>query len=95
MRCTACGAELILANVVPDDILGRGFERHTFICSACHLAMHRVVFTRCGREDDSEPMPIHEAPPTVPASKAQEAQSAVSGILRRVSGMVRIGKARS
>ena len=89
MRCRACGAELILANVVSDDTLGRGFERHTFICSACHLAVHRVVFTRCGREDDSEPMPVHEAPPIVPASKAQEARSAASGILRRVVAKMR------
>jgi hypothetical protein len=41
----------------------RGFQHHTYICSACHLAAHRVVFTRHGREDDSKPVPIHDAPP--------------------------------
>jgi hypothetical protein len=86
MRCRACGAELILANVVPDDTLGRGVERHTFICSACHLAVHRVVFTRCGREDDSEPMPVHEAPPIVPASKHSIAPSVLSRVVAKIRG---------
>jgi hypothetical protein len=45
MRCTACGAELILTNVVPDNTTGaRGFEHHSFICSACHVTEHRVLF---------------------------------------------------
>jgi hypothetical protein len=31
MRCSACGAELILTNVVPDDtVAARGVEHHTF-----------------------------------------------------------------
>jgi hypothetical protein len=86
MRCTTCGAELILANVVA---MVRGFERHTFICSACHAATHRVVFTRHGREDDSEPVPMHEVPPTVPTSKAQEQQIAAPGLLGRVVTRIR------
>ena len=89
MRCTACGTEVILTNVVPDHTMVRGFERHTYICSACHLAAHRVVFTRHGREDDSEPTPIHEAPTTVPASKAQEEFSAAPGIFGRVLARIR------
>jgi uncharacterized protein YlaI len=37
MRCTACGAELILTDVVPDDTARiRGCEHHTFICPGCH-----------------------------------------------------------
>jgi hypothetical protein len=89
MRCTTCGAELILSNVVPEATMVRGFERHTFICSACHLAAHRVVFTRHGREDDSEPVPVHEAPPTVPASKVQEEHIPAPGILSRVVAKIR------
>jgi hypothetical protein len=86
MRCRACDAELILAKVVADDTLGRGFERHTFICSACHLAVYRVVFTRCGREDDSEPTPICEAPPTVPASNHSTAPSVFSRVAAKIRG---------
>jgi len=36
MRSSACGAELILTSVVPDDtVAARGVEHHTFICSGC------------------------------------------------------------
>jgi hypothetical protein len=57
MRCTACGAELILTNVVPDDTVAvRGVENHTFICSACHVTEHRVVFIKAGRETDGPPI---------------------------------------
>jgi hypothetical protein len=57
MRCTACGAELILTNVAPDDTVAvRGVENHTFICSVCHVTEHRVVFIKDGREADGPPM---------------------------------------
>jgi hypothetical protein len=62
MRCTACGAELILTKVVPDNTGVPGFEHHSFICSACHVTEHRVLFMRNGREDDAETMPKHLAP---------------------------------
>ncbi len=62
MRCTACGAELILTNVVPDDTATvRGFEHHTFICSACHVTERRVIFTRHGGDDDTQAVPLHAA----------------------------------
>jgi hypothetical protein len=52
MRCTACDAELILTNVVPENTRALcGFEHHTFICSGCHIAARRVIFTRHGREE--------------------------------------------
>jgi hypothetical protein len=51
--CTACDAELILTNVVPENTVAvRGFEHHTFICSGCHSTVRRVVFTRHGREEE-------------------------------------------
>ena len=58
MRCSACGAELILTNVVLDDtVAARGVEHHTFICSGCHGSERRVVFVKDGRETDTPPMP--------------------------------------
>ena len=61
-RCAACGAELILTNVLPDDTVAvRGVEHHIFVCSACHVIEHRVVFTKGGRETDSPPMPMQAA----------------------------------
>ena len=88
MRCTACGAELVLTQVVP-DATNRGFEHQTFVCSACHVTEHRMLFMRHGREDESEPMPIDEARPTVPASKAQEQHAAAPGLLSRVIARMR------
>ena len=62
MRCTACGAELILTNVVPDETVAlRGVEHHTFACSECHVTEHRVVFIKDGRETDSPLMPMEAA----------------------------------
>ena len=63
MRCSACGAELILTTVVPDDTARvRGCEHHTFICSGCQVTKRRLVFTRHGREDDSVPMHMEGRP---------------------------------
>jgi len=58
MHCTACDAELILTNVVPENTAAiRGFEHHTFICSGCHIRVRRIVFTRHGREEEPKPPP--------------------------------------
>src|ERR1700692_1568995 len=60
MRCTACGAELIVTNVVPDDTgTVRGFEHHTFICSACHVTDGRGIFPRQGCDDDTQAVPLY------------------------------------
>jgi hypothetical protein len=85
MRCTACGAELILTNVVPDDTIGvRGFERHSFICSVCPVTEQRVLFMRHGREDDAEIIPKHLAPRITSTSTVQEQHIAVPGLFGRV-----------
>ena len=44
MRGSACIAELILMNVVPDATMLGAFEHHNFICSACYIAAHRGGF---------------------------------------------------
>jgi hypothetical protein len=63
MRCTACGAELILTNVVPDETVAvRGVEHHSFICLGCHFTERRVVFIKDGREADGPPMSMQAAP---------------------------------
>ncbi len=85
MRCTACGAELILTNVVR---IVPGVEHHTFGCSECHVAERRVVFTKHGREDDSAPIPMDAAPPTVPTSTVQS-QITAPGLFSRVVARIR------
>ena len=90
MRCTACGAELILTNVVPDDTVAvRGVENHTFICSACHVTEHRVVFIKDGRETDSPLMPMEAARRIKRASTGQDGHVAAPGLLSRVVALLR------
>jgi hypothetical protein len=56
MRCLACGAQMILMNVVEDSTMTvPGFEHHTFICSECHDTERRLVFARHGHEGDAAP----------------------------------------
>ncbi len=63
MRCMACGAEMILMNVVEDDTMAvPGFEHHTFMCSECHDVERRLVFTKHALEGDTGPVPVHAAP---------------------------------
>jgi hypothetical protein len=90
MRCGACGTELILTNVVPDETAHLpGCEHHTFICLGCHVMERRLVFTRHGREDDSVPMHMEAAPLVVPALSVQEASVATPGLLGRVVARLR------
>ena len=85
MRCSACGAELILTTVVPDPTARvRGCEHHTFICSGCQVTKRRLVFTRHGREDDSVPMHMEGAPLVVPPLSVYEESVATPGLLDRV-----------
>ena len=90
LRCPACGAELILTGVVPDDTARlRGCEHHTFICSACYITERRVVFTRHGREDDSVPV-LPEAVRRMSLPLSNQAEQFVSaGLLGRVVSRLR------
>jgi hypothetical protein len=73
MRCMACGAEMILMNVVQDDTMGvPGFEHRSFMCSECLDVERRLVFTRRDNESAPELMPMNTAPPIVPASTVQD-----------------------
>jgi hypothetical protein len=90
MGCKACGAELILTNVVPDDtVTVRGVEQHTFVCSSCHVTERKVVFTKHGREDDSPPMPIQAAQRIKRAAAVQDGDSAAQSLLGHVIARIR------
>jgi hypothetical protein len=90
MRFMACRGELILMNVVYDDTMAvPGFEHHSFMCSECHDIERRLVFTRYGRESDTELMPVPTAAPIVPASTAQDEHIAAPGLLSRVVARIR------
>lgn len=83
MRCTACGAELILTNVA---LIVPGVEHHTLSCSECHVAERRVVTTKHGREDYSAPIPMDAAPPIVPSSSQITALGLLGRVLARIRG---------
>jgi hypothetical protein len=90
MRCNACDAEMILMKVAKIDPTGHlGFERHTFTCSKCHDDKWDLVFIRHGRESDAEPLPVHPAPPIVPASAALDERIAAPGLFGRVLAKMR------
>ena len=45
MRCLVCNAEMLLMEAVPaDPTTLPGFERHTFLCSACNRIERRLLF---------------------------------------------------
>ena len=87
MHCTVCCNESILMNVMRDT--APGFGHHSFFCPECRATERRVVFTRRGRENDSEPIPIHAAPPTVPASTVQDEHIDAPGLFSRVVAQIR------
>ena len=90
MRCTACSAELILTNVVPDETVAvRGVEHHTFVCSACHVTERRVVFIKGGREADGPPMSMQAARRVKRASTVQDEGVAAPGLLSRMVALLR------
>ena len=79
MRCMACGAEMMLMNVVQDDtMVVPGFEHHTFKCSECQDVEQRLVFTKQDRYGD---IPEQAAPAVAPASTVQDEPVAASGLL--------------
>ena len=90
MHCTACGSELILTNVVPDDTAGLpGVEHHTFVCSACHVTERKVVFIKGGREADSPPMPMRSTSPSRRVGTERGEHVAPAGLLGRVMARLR------
>ena len=90
MRCMACGAEMILTNVVEDNTMAvPGFEHRTFVCLECQDVEQRLVFTKHGSEGDTESMPEQGAPPIVPASTVQDEDVTASGLLSRVVAKIR------
>ena len=79
MRCMACGAEMRLMQVVPDDTtMVPGYERHTLQCTGCKDVEQRLVFSREKTPVDSVPAPPTKdvAPDPAPRSERVAAPSA-------------------
>ena len=83
VNCKACGAELVLTSVVPnEDVLN--CEHHTFICSECHVTERRAVFIRNGREYDSGPAPADLPPAVLHARSAEQDRLRIPNFLARL-----------
>ena len=71
MRCVACGAEMHLVQVAGDDtMMVRGYEHHTFECSACREVERRLTFSRAKRAPTGRIVQIgHDSDETTYAAK--------------------------
>ena len=84
MRCMACGTEMTLISVVPDEtMMVRGFEHHTYMCPACADVEKRFVFTKHEEKNESADAPV-PTPPPVAAPPVQDQPTDARSLLQRV-----------
>ena len=77
-------------RVVPDGRSGvRGFEDHTFKCSACNGVEQNRVFMRYGRESDVEPIPAIPRPVLQQLHECKVSASPGLGFFWRVVAKIR------
>jgi hypothetical protein len=66
MQCLACGAEMLLMEVVQTDTMtASGIERHTFKCSACRQIAQRLMFSRARMPIINLPAVTHPEAPAI------------------------------
>jgi hypothetical protein len=74
VRSLVCGAEMVLINVAEDltkPILG--FERETYMCSACGDTEQRTAFNKQAREKrEAEIATVLNPPPIAPIEKVDD-----------------------
>jgi hypothetical protein len=67
MLCLACGAEMILVQVVKDTtMLVSGYEHHTWQCSGCSTVEQRMTFTHEKTPTQTVPVEPTQTMPTEP-----------------------------
>jgi hypothetical protein len=81
MRCPACGAEMHLIEVAPDETkMAPGYEQHTFECSGCGDRIRQLLFIPRAIEPlISEPMRLPPAGPKT-QNKGVTAKGAVRAV---------------
>ena len=88
---------MILMSVVLDDTMAvRGFEHHTYSCSACNEVERRFVFAK--RTDDAAATTDAAAKPVTPdvvpsisPAAIEPSEGPATGLLRRVVAKLRRG----
>lgn len=92
MRCMACGAEMRVVQVVPDETLEvPGYEHHTLQCSGCNDVEQRLVFNResTAARATSEPVAESAASPIPPTSENSSERIAAPSAWKRAVAMFR------
>jgi hypothetical protein len=91
MRCMACGAEMRVVQVVPDETLKvPGYEHHTLQCSGCNDVEQRLVFNReSAARVAAEPAAESAAAPVLPATAETNERIAVPSAWKRAVAMFR------
>jgi hypothetical protein len=93
MRCMACGAEMHVVQVVPDNtLMVPGYEHHTLQCSGCNDTERRLVFNREAAEQaavaaEAEAAPV--APPAEPMSESANEPARTASPWQRAIAMFR------
>jgi len=94
MRCLLCNAEMTLISAVKDEsLMASGFERHTYMCSACGDTERRFVFNKIDKQDDHDQQHTNAtlAPEPNDVSPSNPDESAgTQDFLRRVLSKIRI-----
>ena len=89
MRCLVCDAEMVLISTAEDltkPILG--FERETYMCSACGDTEQRTIFNKQAKEKhEAEIATILNPPPIAPIEKVDgEPQHFLKRVLDKMRG---------
>jgi hypothetical protein len=81
----ACGAEMILVNVIEDKTMPvPGFQRHAYMCSLCHDTEQRLAFNKDAQERELET--VVAPTPVEPVSTMQNLRATAKGFLEPVLG---------
>jgi hypothetical protein len=90
MRCMACGAEMQVVQVVPDNtLLVPGYEHHTLQCSGCNDIERRLVFNREAAERAAAAEATPAAPPAEPVAEPANEPAAAPSAWQRAFAMFR------
>jgi hypothetical protein len=92
MRCMACGADMVLMSVAPDDTKPVvGFEHRTFMCAECHEVERRLTFAKPDEKVSAEAMMSpHTSPSTAPTLSVQARSDTTPGLFKRMIARLRI-----
>jgi hypothetical protein len=85
MRCLACGAEMALQQTTGEDAVAvSGFERRTFVCSACGDSEQRLAFVKQDERALVAPAPMERAGSFAPSSSSEKESAVPRRVIKRI-----------